>query len=83
MLLPQRLEPLAERPKARIVQMLAEAAGDLDLYLLRLPVGIWRAEHRFQQVRVEHELLQIIADGVDVHVAVDEIDGLRAEGVPE
>ena len=32
---------------------------------------------------VEHKGLQIVADGVDVDVPMDEVDGLGAEGVPE
>ena len=83
MLPSQLLEPLAERAKAGIVQVFAQAVGDLDLDLLRLLVGVGRAKHRVQHVGVEHQRFQIVADSVNVDVPVDEVDGLRAEGVPE
>ena len=83
MLLPQCFEPLPEGAETGVVQVFAEAVGDLDLDLLRLLVGVRRAEHCVQHVGVEHQRLQVVADGVDVDVPVDEIDGLGAERVPE
>ena len=76
-------EPLAEGAEPGFVLVFAETARDLDLDLLRLLVAVGRAEHRVQYVGVEHEGLQVVADGVDVDVPVDEVDGLGAEGVPE
>ena len=46
-------------------------------------LGIRRAQHGFEQVGVEDERLQVVADGVDVDVLVDQLDRLRAQGVPE
>ena len=61
--------PLAERAKAGIVQVFAQAVGDLDLDLLRFLLGVRRAEYGVQNVGVEHQRVQIVADSVDVDVA--------------
>ena len=79
----QVLEPLAELLEPRIVQALAEPPRDLDLDLLRLLVGIRGAQHGFEQVGVEHERLEVVADGIDVDVLVDQLDRLRPERVPQ
>ena len=55
---------------------------ELDLDLLGLlRVGV--RQHRLEQIGVEHERVQVVADGVDVDVLVDQLDGLGAERVPE
>ena len=82
-LLAQLFEPLAEGAEPGFVLVFAETARDLDLDLRRLLVGVGRAEHRVQYVGIEHQGLQVVADGVDVDVPVDEVDGLGAERVPE
>jgi hypothetical protein len=40
-------------------------------------------EHRFEQFGVEDDFVQVVADGLDVDVLVDQFDGLGAERVPE
>ena len=82
--LPQLLEPLAELLEARVVPTcLRRRRDDLDLDLLGLLVRIGRPEHRLEQVGVEDERLEVVADRVDVDVLVDELDRLGAEHVPE
>ena len=48
-------------------------------FLLR----VGRAQHGLEQFGVQHDLVQVVADGVDVDVLVDQLDGLGAQRVPE
>ena len=45
--------------------------------------GIRAARDCLEQVGVEHQRLEVVADGVHMHVLVDELDGLGAERVPK
>src|SRR5580765_7055721 len=76
-------EPLPELFETRVVQTLSKPSGDLDLDLPRLLAGVRRTEHRFQEVGIEHERLEVVADGVHVHVLVNQLDRLRPKGVPQ
>ncbi len=53
--------------------------GDLDLDLLRLLLRVRRAEHGLEQVGVQHQRLEVVPHGIDVHVLVDQLDGLGAQ----
>ena len=83
MTLLELLEPLAELLEPRIVHVLAQAARDLDLDLLGLLARVRSAEDRLEQVGVEDERLEIVANRIDVDVLVDQLDRLRPEDVPE
>ena len=61
----------------------AGAAADLDLDLLGLLVRSGDAEHGLEQVGVEDQRVEVVADRVDMDVLVDQLDRLGAERVPE
>ena len=60
----------------------AKRRDELDLDLLGLlRVGV--REHRLEQIGVQHQRLEVVADGVDMDVLVDQLDRLGPERVPE
>ena len=63
--------------KRGVAQVLAQPAGDLDLDLLGLLLRVGRAQDGLEQVGVEDQRVEVVADRVDVDVLVDELDGLR------
>ena len=73
----QVLEPLASALNCGSPHALAQAGGELDLDLLGLLVGIRSAEHRLEQLGVQDQRVEVVADGVDVDVLVDQLDRLR------
>ena len=76
-------EPFAKLPEARVVQTFSKPSRHLDLDLCRLLARVWRAKHRFKEVGIEHECVEIVADGIHVHVLVNQFDRLRSERVPQ
>ena len=78
----QVLEALGQGLEARIVQMLTQPAGNLDLYLLRLFPWIRGSEHGLEQVGVQHQGFEVVLHRFYVHVLVDQLDGLGPQLVP-
>ena len=53
-------EPLAKLLEARVVQTFSKPSRHLDLDLCRLLARVWRAKHRFKEVGIEHECVEIV-----------------------
>ena len=76
------LKALCEVLEARVVEMLSQPAGHLDLDFFALPLGVWRSEHGFEQVGIDDQRLQVVMNGIGVDVGVYEFDGLGTKAVP-
>ena len=76
-------EAFGEFAVERIAHVLAQTVNDFDLQFFGFAVGIIGLEHGFEQFGVEDDFVEVVADGGDMHVLVDEFDGLCAERVPE
>ena len=74
------LQTLPQRHEDRIVAVLPQARDDLDLQFFRFLLIV---DHLLQEVGVDDERIEIVAHGFDVDVFVDEVERLRAEGVPQ
>jgi hypothetical protein len=58
--------------------MPAQPALELDLDLLGL-LWVRVREHGLQQIRVQHQGVEVIPHRVDMHILVDQLDGLGAQ----
>ncbi len=83
MLLFECFEALAEFFEAWVAESVSEPAGDRDLDLFGLLFGVWGAEDGFEEIGVEYQRFEIVADLVDVDVLVDQRNGLGAEGMSD
>src|ERR1700686_4465983 len=77
------LQPFAQLDEAAVGGMLLDALDELDLQLLGLLLVVPLRDEVFEDVTVHHERLKIVADYLDMHVLVDELDSLCAQSVPE
>ena len=79
----ESFEAFGEFAVERIAHVLAQTVYDFDLQFFGFAVGVVGLEHGFEQFGVEDDFVEVVADGGDMHVLVDEFDGLGAERVPE
>ena len=79
----ERLQPFSKLFEPRVVQTLPKPPRDLDLDLLRFLPWIGRAEHGLKEIGVEHERFEVVSDGVNVDVLVNQLNGLRAKCMPQ
>ena len=63
--------------------MFAQPSRQLDGDLLRLLLRVRIPQRRLEQFGIENQGLEVIAHGIDVYVLVDQLDGLRAEALPQ
>lgn len=79
----ESFEAFGEFAVERIAHVLAQTVNDFDLQFFGFAVGVICFEHGFEQFGVEDDFVEVVADSGDMHVLVDEFDGLCAERVPE
>ena len=79
----QRFQPFGKLAEAGVVDVLPQALRYLDFNLFGLFSGIGRTQQRFDQIGVEHDVVEIIAHGFDMDILVNQINRLGPQGVPE
>ncbi len=58
----QGFEPLAQLLESRVCRRVPQPRGELDLDLLGLLLGVRVSQHRFEQVGVQNQGVEIVAD---------------------
>ena len=76
-------QPLGQPLETRVAKMAAQPRGDLDHDLLGLLLLTGRVQDRFDHIGVEHQIIEIVVDGPDADMRMDQRDGFLTQYMPE
>ena len=63
--------------------MFVKTTSKLDRDCLGLLVGVWIAKDGFQQLCVQNQRIEIVANRIDVNILMNQCDDLDSKAMPE